>query len=103
MPTRLDVLLQRRKSAAAELFHRHGTGNPSAGSRPAVRREENGLGRWEFVEIIQRSYIKSLTISRDAVVPVNGQGGIFRRSAGEIPVVWPCLPRDMAKSVTTPT
>jgi uncharacterized protein len=29
-----------------------------------------------------------LTISRDAVVTVNGQGGIFRHSAAEIPLVW---------------
>jgi hypothetical protein len=65
MPTRLDVLLQRRKSAAAGLFHRHITASASAGIKPAVTRAENGWGRLEFFGIIQASYIKSLTISRE--------------------------------------
>src|SRR5450756_1176751 len=53
MPTRLEVLLHRRKSAAAELFHRHITASASAGINPAVRRAANRLGRWGFVGIIQ--------------------------------------------------
>jgi len=43
MPTRLDVLLQRRKSAAAELFHRHITASASAGVKPAVTRAARAL------------------------------------------------------------
>jgi len=52
MPTRLEVLLQRRKSAAAELFHRHITASASAGSKPTVMRAGNGLEQWESVGII---------------------------------------------------
>jgi hypothetical protein len=52
MPTRLEVLLQRRKSAAAELFHRHSTANASAGIKPAVMRAENRFGRWESLAAI---------------------------------------------------
>src|ERR1700722_13533506 len=53
MPTRLDVLLQRRKSAAAELLHRHTAANASAGSKPAVMRGANRLGGWGFSGVIQ--------------------------------------------------
>src|SRR3954470_24867424 len=83
MPTRLAVLLQRRKSAAAGLFHRHMTASASAGSRPAVKRAANRFARWEFFGIIQASYIKSLTISREPAETVNGQAGILRQWAGE--------------------
>src|SRR5258708_37583989 len=65
MPTRLEVLLQRRKSAAAELLHRHIKANASAGIKPAAREWGIRLGRWEFSGIIQPSYINSLTISRE--------------------------------------
>src|ERR1700731_2404216 len=87
MPTRLEVLLQRRKSAAAGLFHRHRKASTSAGSKPAVRRAANRSGRWDLVGIIQRSYIKSLTISREPAGAVNGQGGIFGRWAADMPLV----------------
>jgi hypothetical protein len=36
MPTRLDVLLQRRKSAAAGSFHRQVKASTKAGARAAV-------------------------------------------------------------------
>jgi hypothetical protein len=39
--------LQRRKSAAAGAFHRHITAKASAGIKPAVRRAEKGVGRWD--------------------------------------------------------
>jgi hypothetical protein len=85
MPTRLEVLLQRRKSAAAELFHRHITANASAGNKPAVTRAEKGLGRWESSGIIQRSYINSLTISRGRAGAVNGRVVFFGPSTAEMP------------------
>src|SRR5882757_1958375 len=103
MPTRLEVLLQRRKSAAAGLFHRHRNASTSAGIKPAVMRTESGLRRWESFGIIQSSYIKSLAISREPAGTVNGQAGILRQGEAEIPPVSPCLRCDMAKSVTTPT
>src|SRR5690349_4268497 len=77
MPTRLEVLLQRRKSAEAGLFHRHRSSIASAGIKPAVERSVDRLGRWEFAGIIQLSYIKSFTISRQVAGTVNGEGGIF--------------------------
>src|SRR5229473_1972742 len=101
MPTRLEVLLQRRKSAAAELFHRHITANASAGNKPAVMRAEKRLGRWESSGIIQRSYINSLTISRAWAGAVNGRGVVFRPSAAEMLPGNPYLRCDMAKYVTT--
>src|ERR1700712_2654495 len=64
MPTRLDVLLQSRKSAAAELFHRPITANASTGRRPAVRRAGEGDEGRESIPVMRESYIKSLTISR---------------------------------------
>jgi hypothetical protein len=101
MPTRLEVLLQRRKSAAAELFHKHTTA--SASVKRAARRAGNRLGQWELVGIIQESYIKSLTISRGRTGTVNRQAASLMQRVAEIPPVSDCLPCDMAKSVTTPT
>src|ERR1700738_3109440 len=101
MPTRLEVLLQRRKSAAAELFHRHITANASAGNRPAVRRAEKGLGRWESSGIIQRSYINSLTISRGRAGAVNGRVVFSGHRQPKCRPETSCLRRDMAKYVTT--
>jgi hypothetical protein len=48
-------------------------------------RTENGLRRWESFGIIQESYIKSLMISREPAGTVNGQAGILRQWATEIP------------------
>jgi hypothetical protein len=47
MPTRLEVLLQSRKSAAAGADHRQRMRMPSAGKRPAVltRGETGGGGK----------------------------------------------------------
>jgi len=64
MPTRLEVLLQRRKSAAAGLFHRHIAASASTGIKPGIRRADRGLNARESVAIMRPSYIKSLTISR---------------------------------------
>src|ERR1700738_5076358 len=102
MPTRLEVLLQRRKSAAAGLFHRHRNANASTGIKPAVMRTENGLRRWESFGIIQCSYIKSLMVSRRPPGTANGQAVILRQGAAESRPLSLCLRCDMAKSVTTP-
>src|SRR5260221_13791112 len=100
MPTRLEVLLQRRKSAAAGLFHRNITARASAGIQPVVRRAENGLSRWEFCGIISRSYIKSLTISRKPAGAVNGERLAFwaNRRPKSRPFLF-CLRCDIAKAV----
>jgi hypothetical protein len=46
MPTRLEVLLQRRKSAAAGLVHKHSIANASVGITPAaVTQGESRLRR----------------------------------------------------------
>src|SRR5450432_1213126 len=62
MPTRLEVLLQRRKSALAEPVHRPRAMSARAGSGrgPKNRRYRQG-GR---SRIISRSYITLLKISR---------------------------------------
>src|SRR3989442_15598965 len=73
MPTRLEVLLQSRKSAAAGLFHRQAAANASIGIRPAVMRAGRGGKRRESFAVMHRSYIKSLTISRELAGPVNGR------------------------------
>jgi hypothetical protein len=52
MPTRLEVLLQRRKSATAGLLHRQITATASAGTGPAKMKAEKRLGRSEFFGII---------------------------------------------------
>jgi hypothetical protein len=78
MPTRLEVLLQSRKSAAAGLLHRHAAANASIGIRPAVMRAERGDERRESFAVMQRSYIKSLTISRGPAGPVNGRERLSR-------------------------
>src|SRR5689334_6553927 len=78
MPTRLEVLLQSRKSAAAGLFHRQAAANASIGIRPAVMRVRKGGKRRESFPVMQRSYIKSLTISRDPAGPVNGRARLSR-------------------------
>src|SRR3954467_947081 len=78
MPTRLEVLLQSRKSAAAGLLHRDAAANASSGIRPAVMRAERGDKRRESFPVMQRSYIKSLTISRDPAGPVNGRARLSR-------------------------
>src|SRR5439155_27238989 len=81
MPTRLEVLLQSRKSAAAGLFHRQAAANARIGIRPAVMRAGWGDKRRESIPVMQRSYIKSLTISRDPAGPVNGRAR-FSRAMG---------------------
>jgi hypothetical protein len=58
MPTRLEVLLQSRKSAAAGLLHAHVTANASIGIRPAVMRAEREVKRRESFAVMQGSYIK---------------------------------------------
>src|ERR1700756_2256018 len=103
MPTRLEVLLQSRKSAAAGPFHRHRKASASAGSKPAVTRAANRLGRLDLLGIIRRSYIKSLTISREPAGAVNGQGGFSGDGPPTSRLSRLCLRCDMAKSVTTPT
>src|SRR5438034_1999067 len=104
MPTRLEVLLQSRKSAAAGLLHRQAAANASIGIRPAVMRAGRGEERRESFVVMHRSYIKSLTISRDPAGPVNGRGTPFPRygKPGRH-VRYPLLRADMAKSVTIPT
>src|SRR5579872_828230 len=52
MPTRLDVLLQRRKSAAADPFHRQATANDRAGIKAAPRRFAVWGGKSESLGII---------------------------------------------------
>jgi hypothetical protein len=74
MPTRLDVLLQSRKSAAAGPAHRHIAANASTDSKPARARRDNGMERWESSVIIQSSTINSWMISRDPPGAVNGHG-----------------------------
>src|SRR4030095_3043225 len=78
MPTRLEVLLQSRKSAAAGLAHRHVAANGNIGIRPAVMRAEKGDKRRESFAVMHRSYIKSLTISREPAGPVNGRARLSR-------------------------
>src|SRR5260370_33223088 len=102
MPTRLAVLLQRRKSAAAELFHRHVKANASAGIKPGLRERGERLGRWESLGIIQRSYINWLTISRERAATVNGQTGILRHQPAKSRLFARYLRCDMANSVTVP-
>src|ERR1700738_2291239 len=87
MPTRLEVLLQRRKSAAAGPFHRHRKASASAGSKPAVTRAESGLARWESLGIIPESYIKSLTIRVSKQGGPSTVKGILGQLAAEIPPV----------------
>src|SRR3954462_13546366 len=79
MPTRLDVLLQSRKSAAAGLLHRPIAANANTGRRPAVRRAGKGGEGRESVPVMRRSYIKSLTISRGPAVAVNARQLRFPR------------------------
>src|SRR3954466_3474549 len=104
MPTRLEVLLQSRKSAAAGLFHRHAAANASSGIRPGVMRAERGDKRRESFTVMHRSYIKSLTISRDPAGPVNGPARLSRAMGNRDSTCdSPLLRADMAKSVTIPT
>src|ERR1051325_6296641 len=101
MPTRLEVLLQSRKSAAAGLLHRHIPASASIGIRPAVMRAERGDKRRESFPVMQRSYIKSLTISRDPAGPVNGRARLSRAMGNRgFHVRYLLLRADMAKSVT---
>src|ERR1700710_2422235 len=86
MPPRLEVLLQRRKSACAALLHRHVTASASAGIKPAVAGAENTLGG-ECLRIIQRSYINSGAISREHAEPVNRSARNFRQRVAEIPLL----------------
>src|ERR1700736_720874 len=86
MPTRLDVLLQRRKSAAAGLFHRQITPSASSGHSPAFRRADRGVELRESREVMRQSYIKSLTISRGPAGAVNARAAHFPRCGkGRIP------------------
>src|SRR3569623_506324 len=78
MPTRLEVLLQSRKSAAAGLLHRQAAAKASAGIRPAIMRVRRGDKRRESFPVMQRSYIKSLKISRDPAGPVNSRARLSR-------------------------
>src|SRR6185312_2464045 len=104
MPTRLEVLLQSRKSAAAGLLHRQAAPNASIGIRPAVMRAGREDKRRDFFPVMQRSYIKSLKISRDPAGPVNDRGIPFPRYGKPgLHVRTPLLRSDMAKSVTIPT
>jgi hypothetical protein len=52
MPTRLEVLLQRRKSAAAGLFQRQRTANASAGIEPVGSNAQIRLAWMEFQGVI---------------------------------------------------
>src|SRR6476620_7267763 len=104
MPTRLAVLLQRRKSAAAEPFHRHATASASAGQSPDIARAKREAWGWESLAIMRRSYINSLTISRGRAGTVNAPGACFPRYGKQDSARYcPVLPADMAKSVTIPT
>src|ERR1700744_6535613 len=85
MPTLLEVLLHRRKSAAAGLFQRHVITSARDGSR--VRRAGKGWRRWGMLGIIEPSYIDSLTISRVPALAVNGRGILLVQSAAEIPLI----------------
>src|SRR6266702_8978988 len=103
MPTRLDVLLQRRKSAAAELFHSPASANASTGARPAMMRAERGVDGRESFAVMRRGYIKLLTNSRGPAGPDNAlemrfpRCGMQDRASSR-----PDLRIDMAKSVTIP-
>src|SRR5215204_1592200 len=83
MPTRLGVLLQRRKSAAAEPFHRHATASASAGNRLRAARAERGVERVESIAGMQRSYIKLLKISRGGRGTVSAGTAIFAAMAAK--------------------
>src|SRR5258708_23471379 len=74
MPTRLDVLLQRRKSALAEPLHRHRATTARAGGRRSAK--DGGFRNEGWSRIIARSYIISLKISRNPAVTVNGRADI---------------------------
>src|SRR5260221_4410157 len=104
MPTRLEVLLQSRKSAAAELFHSPTNANASTGARPAMIRAERGAERGESFAVMRRGYIKLLMISRGPAGAVNAREVRFPRCGM---LDWassrPVLRVDMAKSVTIPT
>src|SRR5437667_4907584 len=104
MPTRLDVLLQRRKSALAEPLHRHSATTARAAGRRRPKDRGFRNGRWS--RIIARSYIISLKISRNPAVTVNGRGDIqaaFSCKGIQIAAVAsPCLRYDMAKLMTSP-
>src|SRR5215475_6984915 len=78
MPTRLEVLLHRRKSAAAGLFPRQSRASASTNARPAAEKWR----RTELWGIIARSYINSLTISRRQGWPVNGRADFFTMRKG---------------------
>src|SRR5882757_11423363 len=103
MPTLLEVLLQRRKSAAAEPFHRHATASASAGQRPVVARVERGMERVDSDAGMRGSYINLLTISRADTGTVNGGTTVFAGTAAELPPLYHAVLRgDVAKSVTIP-
>src|SRR5580704_5216786 len=53
MPTRLAVLLQRRKSADADPFHRQASANSRAGDQEAVRRFAVWVRESESLGIIE--------------------------------------------------
>src|SRR6267142_44692 len=86
MPTRLAVLLQRRKSAAAELFHRHATASASAGQSPYITRAKREAWGWESLAIMRRSYINSLTISRGRAGLSTPRGRVSRAMGNRIPL-----------------
>src|SRR6266702_760823 len=103
MPTRLDVLLQRRKSAAAELFHSPASANATTGARPAMMRAERGVDGRESFAVMRRGYIKLLTNSRGPAGPANARCCVSHDVGyGIEPPSRPDLRVDMAKSVTIP-
>src|SRR6266700_1240531 len=77
MPTRLEVLLQRRKSAAAGLFQRHRTANASAGIEPAGRVAEIRLAWMEFQGVICGRLSQLIDDFARAARAVNRHSGTF--------------------------
>src|ERR1700716_4260133 len=100
MPTRLDVLLQSRKSATAEPLHRPIAANASTGSRPVMIRAEREADGRESVAVMRRGYIKLLMISRGPAGSVNARELRFPRCGMQDRTSsLPVLRVDMAKSV----
>src|SRR5258708_8712547 len=103
MPTRLEVLLQRRKSAAAGLLHRHITASAATGTRPAAMRVEKRLGRTEFLKIIFAKLHQLIDDFAWASGSCQRRKVAFWGTGGQISPFMLCLRCDMVKSVTTPT
>src|SRR5260370_33363472 len=98
MPTRLEVLLHRRKSAAAELHQRQSAANASGGIRPAAEFAENRWGRLESLDVICAKLSQFIDDFAWGGVHCQPPAQYFSRS-GSFPLTR-CLRCDMAKSVT---